>query len=101
MDKECLIVIVLVFLSSSGTAAQNSSNNSSILSEIPEIEIQDKGEKGQANGEQSDIFWMLFFGIILAGVTVYSFDINPFYMVLLLMVSMVLFALFRAGIISF
>lgn len=102
-------LLVLVILTTSGvTGAQNntsSQESSGILSSLPDIQINSidrhNTSTGQANSNQSTLSWIIILGLVFLGVVLYSFDIDPKWIVLLIGVATLVFFLTRSGLMSF
>lgn len=81
--------------------AQNASEqDSGILSSIPDIQIDSvNNSTGQASSSQSTLSWIIILGLTFLGVVLYSFDIDPKWIILLIGAAALIFLLSRLNLI--
>lgn len=101
------IFLVTVLLLMSGLAqAQNASEeeSSGLLSSLPDIQITSadtyNNSTGQTSSGQSILSWIIILGIVFLGVVMYSFNIDPKWIVLSLGVVGIVYLLSYFGIIQ-
>lgn len=101
------IFLVTVLLLMSGLAqAQNASEeeSSGLLSSFPDIQITSadtyNNSIGQTSSGQSILSWIIILGIVFLGVVMYSFNIDPKWIVLSLGVVGIVYLLSYFGIIQ-
>lgn len=105
MKTEILLAAVLLTVSSAA-AAQNSSQQDSqgILSSIPDIEISPADSYNNSTGQNSVApsreSWIIIMGLVFLGVLMYSFEIDPKWIVMLVGLTGLVFLLHQLGIIT-
>lgn len=86
--KIFLITFLLVIPAVSGAQNDTSEQDSGILSSLPDVQITSadtySNSTGEASGGQSTLNWIIVLGIAFLGVMLYSFDIDPKWIVLAL-----------------
>ena len=102
------VILTILLLSTPVVAgAQNASENDSsgILSSIPDIEISSAEEYNNSTGQntrsQSNLNWIVILGLIFLGVIIYSFNIDPKWVIIFLGLAGVLYLVSYLGLIQF
>lgn len=101
MKRAALLISLILFFSFTVSAANDSSSYSGFLSNIPDIHIEDS-QNGQFSegGPSFNFYWIIVLGIVTALIVIYSFEIDPIYIVAAVGVSMAIYLLFRLGLVS-
>lgn len=101
--KILLVTVLLVAPMVSGAQNNTSDQDSGILSSLPDIQIDSaedyNNSTGEANSSQSTLSWIIILVLVFLGVVLYSFDIDPKWVVLLIGAAALVFFLTRLGLI--
>lgn len=104
--KTKILILTVILLLPGLAGAQNSSeqDSSGILSSLPDVQITSadtyNNSTGQASSDQSTLNWIIILGIVFLGVVLYSFDIDPKWIILSLGVVGLVYLLSYFGIIQ-
>jgi|GEM_PF-1003490 hypothetical protein len=105
MKTEILFIAILLVMPVVVGAQENSSQDSGILSSLPDIQINSvddyNNSTGQASSGQSTLSWIIVLVLVFLGVVIYSFDIDPKWVVILIGVTAVVFSVARLGLMPF
>lgn len=104
MKKKILLALLLLLLSFNAVAQEDQAEpdeSSGIFSSLPEVEInsvdRNVNSTGEASNGQTSFFWIIFLGLMLVGVVIYSFEVDPVWVVGFVIVSAVILAQVRTG----
>lgn len=101
--KIFLITILLVIPAVSGAQNDTSDQDSGILPSLPDIQMDSvenyNNSTGEASNSQSMLSWIIVLVLVFLGVVLYSFDIDPKWVVLLIGAAALVFFLTRLGLI--
>lgn len=105
MKIEIAVLILILLVLPSAIAAENTSaSNSGILSSLPEIKIDSAdsytNSTGDTSNSQSRLNWIIILGLTFLGVVMYSFEIDPKWIVLLIGVTGLIALLLNLGVLS-
>jgi len=105
MKTEILFIAILLVMPVVVGAQENSSQDPGILSSLPDIQINSvddyNNSTGQASSGQSTLSWIIVLVLVFLGVVIYSFDIDPKWVVILIGVTAVVFSVARLGLMPF
>lgn len=100
-----IFLTILLLINTAATGAQNASaqESSGILSSLPDIQINSaenyNASVNQSSESQPNLSWIIVLGLIFMGVILYSFNIDPKWVILLIGVTALVFLLSRLGLI--
>jgi len=83
MKRQTAVILLILLTISSVSGAQNTSEqeSSGVLSSLPDIQIDSaetyNNSAGEANKDRPTLSWIIILGIAFLGVVLYSFDIDP------------------------
>jgi len=104
MRKELFLPFFFIFLSLTSVAQESGSTvgeDSGAFSFFPEVEINSvdrpTNTTGEASSGQTSFFWIIFLGLTFIGVVIYSFEIDPVWMVGFIAVSGIVLLHLRTG----
>lgn len=99
--KTKIFVILLLIPSVAGAQNVSEKDSSGFLSSIPDIEIDSaenyNNSTGQSNEAQSNLSWIIVLSLIFIGVVMYSFEIDPKWIVILIGLAALFFSLSWLG----
>lgn len=101
-----IFLLILVLCLPSFVAAENSTGQeeTGILSSLPDIEITSaetyNNSTGQSTQSQSRLNWIIILGIVLLAIVIYSFDIDPKWVILAIGVTAFVYLLVYLGIVQ-
>jgi len=101
--KPKIFLITLLLVMPVVAEAQNdtSEQDSGVLSSLPDIQINSadsyNNSTRQASGGQSTLSWIIILVLVFLGVVLYSFKIDPKWVVLLIGAAALIFFLNRVG----
>ena len=97
MRTKIFLTFILLFLPMLAGAQNASEQDNGILSSLPEIEIDStenyNNSTGQNTSSQTNLSWIIILGLVFLGVILYSFDIDPKWIITLIAVIAVIYAL--------
>lgn len=102
MKTEIAVLILILLVLPSVIAAENTSDqDSGILSSLPDVEIDSAdsytNSTGDASNSQSRLNWIIILGLTFLGVVMYSFEIDPKWIVLLIGITGLIALLLNLG----
>lgn len=101
MKKYAAFILITLLVISLSSGAENASEqeSSGIISSLPDIQIDSvenyNNSTGEATNSQSMLSWIIVLLLVFLGVILYSFDIDPKWVVLLIGILALLFFLTR------
>lgn len=99
--KIFLLTLLLVIPSVAGAQNASAQEDSGILSFLPDVQIDsvDKynNQTVESTDSQSTLSWIIILILIFLGIVLYSFDIDPKWVVLLIGAAALVFFLTRLG----
>ncbi len=103
MRKKTLLLVFLILLSFTSVAQEDNTveEDEGVLSILPEVEVNSAdttNTTGEASNSQTSLFWIIFLGLTLIGVIIYSFEIDPIWMVAFIVISGLILLQLRIGV---
>ncbi len=103
MKTKIFLIAFLLLMSGLAQAQNASEQDSGILSSIPDVQINSvdnhNNSTGQASSSQSTLSWIIILGLVFLGVVLYSFNLNPKWVILLIGAAALIFFLTRLDLI--
>lgn len=99
MRTKIFLVVVFLFLPMLVGAQNASEQDNGILSSLPDIEIDStenyNNSTGQSTSSQTSLSWIIILALVFLGVILYSFDIDPKWIIILITLIGAVYTLIR------